>query len=334
MAEQRGKTLKDLAKATGLSVSGVSYALRRHPSIPAATVEKVVRAAEQIGYRMDLRVASLMSNIRRNRPSKEREVLAFVWVGISRKERDALGYFQIIYEATRLRAEQAGCSLQEFWADDPGMSQARLCGILRSRGIVGVIFSPPVHGMTIHFDWEWEHFACAIIGNTDWRPALHRAALHHYRAMWHAMERLRCEGYQRPAVLLSADIHGRLHGVHYAAFLVNHPSPELAINLAKISVPGDYAKLKSWPAALEPDALIIGWYTYPTMTRALRKLAPKAKRVVTLDWYPQSGLPGIDQCNTVIAASAVDLVVAQLHRNERGVPEHPKTTLIDGVWRE
>ncbi|MGH7945767.1 MAG: Ig-like domain-containing protein [Opitutaceae bacterium] len=35
-----------------------------------------------------------------------------------------------------------------------------------------------------------------------------------------------------------------------------------------------------------------------------------------------------------IAASAVDLVVAQLHRNDRGIPAQPSSLLLDGVWRE
>jgi hypothetical protein len=30
----------------------------------------------------------------------------------------------------------------------------------------------------------------------------------------------------------------------------------------------------------------------------------------------------------------VDLMVAQLHRNERGVPAHPPTLLLEGEWRE
>jgi hypothetical protein len=31
---------------------------------------------------------------------------------------------------------------------------------------------------------------------------------------------------------------------------------------------------------------------------------------------------------------AVEVVVAQIHRNERGTPSVPQTVLIDGVWSE
>ena len=334
MSGARGKTLQDLAKATRLSVSGASLALRNHPSIPQKTVERVRRAAQTIGYRKDIRVASLMANIRRNRVASDREVVAFVWVGISKRESVENGYFRLVYNGTKARAEISGCTLAEFWLEEPGMSQARVGSILRARGIVGVVFSPPLHGMAIELNWEWDNFACAVIGNTEWRPAFHRAAHHQFHSVWRTMERLCGEGFKRPAALFSRDHHERLHGAHYAAFIANHPSPKLALELAKISPPEEFTRLKPWSKSLDPDALIIGWYTYPAMTRQLRSLAPQARRVVTLDWYPGVAVAGMDQCNDVIAASALDLVVAQLHQNERGIPIHPKTVLIDGVWRE
>jgi LacI family transcriptional regulator len=38
--------------------------------------------------------------------------------------------------------------------------------------------------------------------------------------------------------------------------------------------------------------------------------------------------------DALVAASAVDLVVAQLHRNERGAPAHPTTLLLEGEWKD
>src|SRR5688500_14127368 len=73
-------TLKDVAAAAGMSVSGVSYALRGHPSIPVGTVERVRAIAAKLGYRADLRIASVMAHIRRQRLPRNREMLAFVWV--------------------------------------------------------------------------------------------------------------------------------------------------------------------------------------------------------------------------------------------------------------
>jgi LacI family transcriptional regulator len=45
-----------------------------------------------------------------------------------------------------------------------------------------------------------------------------------------------------------------------------------------------------------------------------------------------AGCTGIDQNNERVGAAAVDLVVEQLHANSYGVPELPKTVLIEGRW--
>ena len=34
-----------------------------------------------------------------------------------------------------------------------------------------------------------------------------------------------------------------------------------------------------------------------------------------------------------VGAAAVDLLVAQIHRNERGLPANPYTVQVQGVWR-
>lgn len=331
------KTLRDLARAARLSLSGTSYALRAHPSIPTKTVARVRRLAEEIGYRPDLRVASLMSHIRRQQSPRARETLAFVWVSTYRHEVFPAyhrHYLNTVLAGARLRAEQLGCTLAEFWLEESGMTPRRLEEILKARGITGVVFSPAMHDLAVTLDWDWSAFACAIIGNTDWRPNLHRAGHHHYRSMWLTLQRLRDEGCVRPAAILSRSIHERIHGVHLAAFQVNHPAPDLAGELAQFALPEQRDRLRRWTRRHAPDALIIGWPVTATAAVALRALAPLARRVVTLDWQPDGALPGMDVGNDIIAANAVELVVAQLHRNERGVPAHPATHLIEGVWRE
>lgn len=332
----QARTLKDVARATGMSPSGVSYALRGNPRLPAETIARVRRIADEMGYRPDLRIASVMAHIRRQRLPRDRETLAFVWVSTPRRARFPAyhqRYLATILAGARLRADQLGCTLAEFWLDEPEMTPARLGQILHARGITGVVFSPAMRDLVVTIEWDWSAFACAIIGNTEWSPVLHRAGHNHYRSMWLTLQRLRDEGYQRPAALLDRSIHERIHGVHLAAFQVNHPTPERAARLVQFSMPEDTASLRRWPQSERPDALIIGWPVSAASAAALKKLVPGAKRIVTLDWQAPGVLPGIDVCNDMIAASAVDLVVAQLHRNERGIPAHPTALMLDGVWR-
>jgi LacI family transcriptional regulator len=51
------------------------------------------------------------------------------------------------------------------------------------------------------------------------------------------------------------------------------------------------------------------------------------------DWSPKCPeLAGIDQNANLVGEAAVDLLIGQLQRNERGLPDYPKTTLVGGTW--
>jgi DNA-binding LacI/PurR family transcriptional regulator len=311
--------------------------LQGHPSIPAATVARVRGIAVKIGYKPDLRVRTLMARISQRRALPEREILAFVHVSLPRKEGKPEAhphyYHRAIFEGARQRAEELGAVLEEFRLEESGLTPLRLAQILRTRGITGIIFSPSALDLVVNLNWEWHHFACAIIGNTEWVPLLHRAGHNHFRSMWLALQQLRQEGFERPAAIINRNVHERIHGMHFAAFLANHLLQEKASSLVQFGLPGEVSRLRPWTGKLKPDALIVSWQVDAGGVRALQKIAPTARRMVTLDWRAQGALAGMDACHEEIAARAVELVVAQLHRNERGVPTHPTTLLLDGIWR-
>jgi len=57
--------------------------------------------------------------------------------------------------------------------------------------------------------------------------------------------------------------------------------------------------------------------------------------LATFSWwsiFPE--IAGIRHPFEALGSNAVDMVVAQVHRNERGIPERPKTMLVEGDWIE
>lgn len=144
----RNITLADVARAAGLSRATVSYALRRDPKIPAPTAARVQQLAMDLGYRPNLRIKSLMSAIRQRHASPRREPLAFVWLRTPRqitKLAPHLLYFsEAIRAGARRRAEELGCTIDEFWLDDGDMRPERLNQILRARaGSRAACSTPP-----------------------------------------------------------------------------------------------------------------------------------------------------------------------------------------------
>jgi len=89
----------------------------------------------------------------------------------------------------------------------------------------------------------------------------------------------------------------------------------------------------AWLARCRADALI----THADYFQSWQKTshAQALPDVFLIDATPDGpSCAGIDQGEAVIAASAVDLVVAQLLRNERGVPQDAQALLFAGHWRD
>jgi LacI family transcriptional regulator len=322
---KRSARLKDVAREVGLSVSAVSYALRGARNIPEATRERVRAVAAKLGYRPQPRVGELMAHIRRGKTLLAGEWLAFLWMDAPWKTRT----FAALGDGARGRARELGYGLDEFWLSEPGMSPARLEGILRARGIRGVLLSPLMGPGPFHLPWAWESFSGVILGNAAGTPELHRAGHHHFDGMRQALQRLSGQGMRRIAGLIDARVNERAKRAWSAAFLEHHPQPLQARRLLKMTEAPRRSEVGTWWSRLRPEALV-------TVQGYLTLLPAAARRqTVVLDW--KAGLvdcPGIDQMEDRIAAQAVDLLVAQLQRNEQGVPERGLQLLLPGWWRE
>lgn len=332
MATIRPCSLMKVAREAGVAASTASLALRGSPRVLPETVERVKAAAKRLGYSADPRVGSLMARIRMSKEIHDRERLAFVWLHSSKEDRLRDRFSQATLACAKRRAEEQGWAVEEFWLHTEGMTEGRLEKILLARGITGVIFSSPLAVVGVTVSWDWSRFAAAVIGNSDFHPPLHRAGHNHYRNMWTAVENLRAAGCERPAAVLFEPHHWRMHGVHQAAFVANHPVPQEAFALVRFGLPKSRRETLAWLNEVEADGLVFGMNPSDEVLAWLRTVR-RIKAMVTLD-RPVPGLPGINTQDGGIAANAVDLVIAQLHRNERGVPTIPLTVLPEGVWQD
>lgn len=328
-------TLSDIAEQVGLSLATVSYALRQHAKISAATRARVATAARKLGYRPNPRVASLMAHIRGAQSRAHQERIAFIWVHTSRAQARENVFLKNVFAGARERANQMGFILEEFWTNDVGMTDQRLEHILRARGIVGVVLSPVTSAETaITLGWDWRHFSAAVIGNVSWTPELHHAGHHHFLAMRMALLELAKLGCKRPAALIESTVHERNKHAYLASFLAHHPHAAEARRLVRVVARGSSSNLHAWLRAIRADALIVSHtdlLDLPGVARAARELGiPR----VTLYWGKETPrtIGGIDQCQDRVAGHAIDLVAAQLNANETGVPDLPRMMLFPGKW--
>jgi LacI family transcriptional regulator len=190
---------------------------------------------------------------------------------------------------------------------------------------------PPVRG---HLSLNWSRFAAVALGYSVWRPNLDRVASHYSNNLVHVVHQLRRLGYHRIGFALQEGLDERTdrNMISSFRFLQQGMGAANRVPVRVIQARGE-REFTRWIQDHRPDVVIsfggpvLGWM------RELGLRIPERVGFVDLDLSDTTGAcAGIDQHSEALAATAVDLLVAQLHRNELGVPTLPKLMLIEGTW--
>ncbi len=321
--------MKHVANAAGVSVMTVSLALRRDPSIPAATRERIAALAARLGYRPNPLVSALMAGLRRARPGGyDAHVIAYVESFGPEATPQQAASLRRYLEGAKEGAMRYGYRLEFFQLGETGLTEARLESVLIARGIRGVVFAPlPQTGSVLARPWE--HHALAAVGYSLAQPRLHRAVNHQLHSIRLAIEQLMRLQYRKIGFVVSRHEDARTERNWMSALLL--AQHELAGSGRSISLLLDdkvgRRSVVAWCRQHRPEVIVTTEERVDTMLR--RCGVGFAHMHLTAR---QEGTTGIDQNNERVGAAAVDLVVEQLHANSYGLPENPKTVLIEGRW--
>jgi LacI family transcriptional regulator len=336
-APRHGPTLRDIARHLGLSRTTISLALNNHPRIPAETRRRVCAAAQALGYSPDPKVSRLMSYLRVRRQSPGREVIAVINAFPTREPWATNTHLRTMRDSLHARAATIGYGCEDFWLTEPRMTPARLSGILRARGIAGVVLLPFPHYTPV-LELAWEHFACAAIGASVGVP-LHRVCPHQYRDTRRALRSLAALGYRRPGLVLNPDVDQRVEHAFLAAYLVAQRERAVPPDTLPLMFAGGPRQFLRWFARSRPDALLLA-QPPPSQDEVRAWLAEMGRHcpadigLALLDVpHHASHASGIRQSYGPIAAAALDVVAGQLARGERGLPALPQMTQLEGEWQ-
>ncbi|EIP98011.1 transcriptional regulator [Opitutaceae bacterium TAV1] len=317
----------------------VSRALRGEGVVAEATRRRVMETAVRLGYRPDPEVSRLMGRLRASRVAGA-ETIAWVTAELTREGWRRSPASSAIFAGAGARAQRLGFRLEPFWLCERGMTPARLGGVLRSRGIRGVLVAPmPKSGTRIDAGFGWEHFSAAACGFSLVEPRLHRACSQQYQTLgiaWHELSR---RGYQRIGFALSAESNERTDGMWLASFLARQHSPGTLASACQAVPPlvmngWEPEKFLGWFREFRPDALIGGGDTAGFLRRnGVRIPDDCAFAHINIIGQPESAA-GVDHHMEELGAAAFDLVVEQLHANQRGLPAVPKMVMVECAWRD
>ncbi len=332
--EKASPTQRDVARAAGVCVSTVSLALRNHPSIPSATCRRIQTIASSMGYHQDAILTQAMTHLRRGAHGHDLLPLAILHGFFFPLPISENPHFREFWEAARIRANELGYYLEEFWMREPGMTPARLRGILKSRGIRGIIFSLPVLTAGNALDFDLEGFCAVNSGACRFFPPIHSVMSHPAQSIGQCVQNLVDRGCRRLGLVPPMEAGGFLNCETEAVFEFlarRAPAVEFA-GVFRGEVNDSGFALATWAQANRLD-VVIGTPQVLADLRAQGLSVPRDIGFVGLGVsLALDACSGMDRRNAHQASALVDLLVAHLQRNDLGVPPFAKGVMIESVW--
>lgn len=320
-------TLRQIARAARVSVMTVSYALRDRPEVSPAERTRIRALAERIGYRPDPLLTHLMQHLRSHRRIKSTANLAVLTM------LDA-PFVRRLIAGANARAEKLGYHLDRVDVKPLLDNSRSLTRTLEARGVAGVLLAPATDPASYSGLLDWSRFASVAMTYSLVEPHVHRVVTHHFDNAIKALSLLQQQGFRRIGLAMTSDMEFRANHSYSAAYYRmagmagERPLPFLMLDVHSPR------PIRQWFAQHRPDAVLAANAHQVTQLIAPHLTARCLARTafVCLDHGAAHRVSGIDQLFETIGSHAVDVLVAQLHRNERGLPEKPTVTMVEGQW--
>jgi LacI family transcriptional regulator len=326
-----------IAKLTGVSRSTVSRALANHPLVSDQTKKKVNAAAKKLGYQANALVSILTAQIRKSRISPTVSTLGYITsFPLDTSKHD---HWTEFYHGAREQAGDLGYGLDIIWRRQPGMTTSKFNGILRARGIRGVIITPLPDAMG-HVTMDFSRLAAATVGYPLAKPHIHHCSGWHLQFMSLALRKIIRKGYRRIGHAIFPDADRFASFSHSSRFLLYQSTIPAKQRIPMLVHPQEkraptIEQFQSWLKKHQPEVILCTGYLVEEWMAELGLEAPKDVAYANLSLIDKgSGASGIFEQTRKVGACAVDLVVEHIQQNILGVPDIPKSIHIEGEWIE
>jgi LacI family transcriptional regulator len=330
-------SLRDVARAVGVSHVAVSLALRDDPRVSEARRQEIRAAAERLGYRPDPMLASLAAYRQARRGTSIRSTVAWInqWrdPAALRQHRE----FDEFWRGAAATAEDLGYRLDEI-AAGPGLSGERVQKILHSRGVRGVLIPPHRNGFELG-RFEWSGFSIVRFGISVPEPRAHVVSNDQMNSAGLAYASVQAHGYRRIGFVTSQRFDQNTGGNFRAGFLAAQDAAGQAksrlapLYLEEPATVDDAGRLRAWLKSAAPDAVIT---SHPALRRLLGQIGvrvPEDLAVAVTSVLDGNFDSGIDQNCREIGRVAMRTLAGLIQQNERGIPRYFRRVLVEGSWQ-
>jgi DNA-binding LacI/PurR family transcriptional regulator len=346
MAGNKGSkrlTLADIGRHCGYHYSTVGYALRNHPSIPEKTKAYIRRVADELGYRPDPTLASLVAYRKQKRDPNFRTTIGVIvdgeekasaWRDPSKKHFSSLEYWKGMKE----RAEELGYRLEEFSVGLKRQFEKRVDKILHARGISAVIVAP-VWNTDDPISLSWERLSAITIGYSLASPHLPRITHQHRAGAQTAVRKMVDLGYRRLALMLPYEYDERVSHAWSAGFYGE--CKLLGIEEECLTyMPRNHPRAWTddcldWLENHHPEAVLTPLQHFHEFLVSHEIEVPHHMGLVMLD-LPSMEIPltGIYQNSFIIGREAVNMVSSCYINHIRGLLDYQHIHVIKGQWNQ
>jgi LacI family transcriptional regulator len=329
-------SIRSLAQALKLAPATVSDALRGTGRVSPDTAKRVRTGARALGYRANPLTATVLSQIRRNKSSLHRGTIATI--DLFEPTHWPHGPFpRELVAGARARVQEMGFSVEEFVVGAPGLSMQRLDGVLKSRGIRGILVLPSWSRPDLS-GLDWPYYAGLYTDFVSTLPALHSVCLDHYESMLQLLELLQARGYRRPGVILEQGRDQRVQHrqtAAFRAFQAYRPEIECVPVLLTAGLV-DFAKdFRPWFRKYRPDVVLSHiMETQDWITQLSPRGAHEIGFVLLNVLERRAPCAALDLQPRVLGGRAAEMLVGQILRGELGAPTWPSRTTIQAQWIE
>lgn len=335
MSKPRNVSLKDVAALAGVSAMTASRVLANRANVSTARAEAVRSAAAKLGYLPNPMIQRVMSELRRGHSSALSGIIAFLNSSLGETDWRTLPYLRPYLDGARARAESTGFAFDEIWINQPGWSPARTRSVLLARGIHGFLVVPGSDPTQFKFDLS--SFAIASFGGLAFDLPVHQVLPDAFHNTATCVRELTALGYRRVGLFIPeyerAVSGDEALGGYLSAQWQLPPANRVAVGAGARNWQVAEDAFKRWVVDQRPDVVIAAYNQADRWLADLGLSIPDHIGLVHPGLAEDvEGWSGIDADLASQGAQAVDLLTAQIFRNEHGLPAQPKRLTIRGRW--
>lgn len=307
-------TLRDVAKAAGVSHMTVLRTVEGSPLVAPKTAKRVRHYLKKLDYRRDPVLSALSAYRRTGKARASGHVLAFIAC-------DGSEYSKKVLQGLQDEATWLGYGVESFTCPPTTIGQARLSKVLYHRNIRGLLFGPSDTATSFE-GWTWEHFAPISLGALSHQPPMNAVAMDYFHGATIAMGYLGQQGSQRIGLAVDAQLQRRTDNRWLGGCLSTGQWLSVYSGAIKAT-----AAVQEWIRKKHIDGII-------TIHQSIYQIA-QAQRIPcaflnNLDCPP--GVPRLCLDPEHIGQQGVRMLHHALLRGELGLPDEPQMLSIRGVW--